>query len=83
MWGSRCSTPATRPKRRQGRIEHENAARHAPGGFDFARTVRELDQDIPILFMTARDDFAAKQRGFQSGIDDYMVKPVDLDELLV
>lgn len=31
-------------------------------GFEFARTVRELDQDIPILFMTARDDFAAKQR---------------------
>ena len=52
-------------------------------GFEFARTVRELDQDIPILFMTARDDFAAKQRGFQSGIDDYMVKPVDLDELLL
>ena len=52
-------------------------------GFEFACTVRELDQDIPILFMTARDDFAAKQRGFQSGIDDYMVKPVDLDELLL
>lgn len=44
---------------------------------------REQDQDIPILFMTARDDFLAKQRGFGSGIDDYMVKPVDLDELLL
>lgn len=52
-------------------------------GFEFARTVREQDQNIPILFMTARDDFAAKQRGFQSGVDDYMVKPVDLDELLL
>ncbi len=48
-----------------------------------ARSVRELNQEIPILFMTARDDFAAKQRGFQAGIDDYMVKPVDLDELLL
>ena len=47
-------------------------------GFEFAKTVRELDEEIPILFMTARDDFAAKQRGFKSGIDDYMVKPVDL-----
>lgn len=52
-------------------------------GFEFAKTVRELDQDIPILFMTARDDFAAKQRGFKVGIDDYMVKPIDLDELLL
>ncbi len=52
-------------------------------GFEFARTVREQDQEIPILFMTARDDFASKQKGFKTGIDDYMVKPVDLDELLL
>lgn len=52
-------------------------------GFEFARTIREQNQDIPILFMTARDDFAAKQMGFQSGVDDYMVKPVDLEELLL
>ncbi len=52
-------------------------------GFEFAETIREQDQNIPILFMTARDDFSAKQRGFQVGIDDYMVKPVDLDEMLL
>lgn len=52
-------------------------------GFEFAKTVRELNQQIPILFMTARDDFASKQRGFKIGIDDYMVKPIDLDELLL
>lgn len=52
-------------------------------GFEFAKTVRSLNNDIPILFMTARDDFASKQRGFRIGIDDYMVKPVDLDELLL
>lgn len=52
-------------------------------GFEFVRTVRELNQEIPILFMTARDDFSAKQRGFRAGIDDYMVKPVDLEELLL
>lgn len=52
-------------------------------GFEFARTIREQNQEIPILFMTARDDFAAKQRGFKAGIDDYMVKPIDLDEFLL
>lgn len=52
-------------------------------GFEFARTVRELNQDIPILFMTAKDDLASKKRGYQAGIDDYMVKPIDLDELLL
>ena len=52
-------------------------------GFAFAKTVRELNQEIPILFMTARDDFASKQRGFQAGIDDYMVKPIDLSELVL
>ena len=50
-------------------------------GFEFARNVRELNDDIPILFMTARDDIASKQRGFRIGVDDYMVKPIDLDEL--
>lgn len=52
-------------------------------GYEFAKTVRELDENIPILFMTARDDFASKQRGYRAGIDDYMVKPIDLDELLL
>ena len=52
-------------------------------GFEFARTVRSLNENIPILFMTARDDFASKQRGYRVGVDDYMVKPVDLDELFL
>lgn len=52
-------------------------------GVEFARAVRELNEEVPILFMTARDDLASKQRGFRAGIDDYMVKPVDLDELLL
>lgn len=52
-------------------------------GFEFAKTVRELNTNIPILFLTARDDFASKQRGFRAGVDDYMVKPADLDELLL
>ena len=52
-------------------------------GFEFASNVRELNTDIPILFMTARDDIASKQKGFRIGVDDYMVKPIDLDELFL
>ena len=52
-------------------------------GFEFARNVRELNENIPLLFMTARDDLASKQRGFRIGVDDYMVKPIDLDELFL
>ena len=52
-------------------------------GFEFAKAVREIDQDIPILFMTARDDFDAKRKGFAVGVDDYMVKPIDFEELLL
>ena len=52
-------------------------------GFEFAANVRTLNENIPILFMTARDDIASKQRGFRIGVDDYMVKPIDLDELFL
>ena len=52
-------------------------------GFEFARAVRRVNGHIPILFMSARDDMPAKRRGFQLGIDDYMVKPIELDELLM
>jgi DNA-binding response OmpR family regulator len=52
-------------------------------GYEFAETVRKLNQDIPIIFMTARDDITSKQKGFRVGIDDYMVKPIELDELVM
>ena len=52
-------------------------------GFEFAENVRDVNKEIPILFMTARDDIASKQRGFRIGVDDYMVKPIDLDELFL
>ncbi|MGN0163142.1 MAG: response regulator transcription factor [Candidatus Ornithomonoglobus sp.] len=52
-------------------------------GFEFAQSVRRVNKHIPILFMSARDDLPAKQKGFQLGIDDYMVKPIELDELLL
>ena len=52
-------------------------------GFEFAETVRRVNKHIPILFMSAKDDLPSKQKGFQLGIDDYMVKPIELDELLL
>lgn len=52
-------------------------------GFEFARSVREENPNIPIIFMTAKDDLESKKQGFHIGIDDYMVKPIDLDELLL
>lgn len=50
-------------------------------GFEFAEAVRRNDESMPILFLTARDDMASKQRGYALGIDDYLVKPFDLEEL--
>ena len=52
-------------------------------GFEFIEDVRRINKRIPILLMTARDDLSAKRQGFRAGIDDYMVKPIDLDELLL
>lgn len=52
-------------------------------GFEFAETVRQVNKTIPILFMSAKDDLPSKRKGFQLGIDDYMVKPIELDELLL
>lgn len=52
-------------------------------GFEFAENVRRVNKHIPILFMSAKDDLSSKQKGYQLGIDDYMVKPIELDELLL
>lgn len=52
-------------------------------GFEFASNVRELNEEIPILFMTAKDDIVSKQKAFRIGVDDYMVKPIDFDELFL
>ena len=52
-------------------------------GFDFAKAIRERDPSIPILFITALDDLGSKKKGFAAGIDDYMVKPIDMDEMVL
>ena len=52
-------------------------------GYQSAKDPRRTDPSIPILFITARDDIASKEKGFNSGIDDYMVKPINFNELLL
>ncbi|MBQ0066022.1 MAG: response regulator transcription factor [Firmicutes bacterium] len=52
-------------------------------GFDFTKEVRKMNDSIPILMITAKQTIADKKHGFLLGIDDYMVKPVDLEEMVL
>lgn len=52
-------------------------------GFEFVRQLRDADMNMPVMMITAKGDIADKQSGFLAGADDYMVKPVDLQELLL
>ncbi len=52
-------------------------------GFALAGRIRDLDEKVPILFLTALDDKNSKEKGFRLGIDDYVEKPFDMDILLL
>lgn len=52
-------------------------------GYDFSNLVRQSGDETPILMITARDTFEDKKKGFRIGIDDYMVKPIDVHEMLL
>ena len=52
-------------------------------GFQLTRMMREGSCEIPILMVTARETPADKREGFRAGTDDYMVKPVDEEEMLL
>lgn len=52
-------------------------------GFEFARIIRDDNKEIPILFITAKEAFEDKKRSFLIGVDDYMVKPIDINELVL
>ena len=52
-------------------------------GFEFAKIIRDDNKDIPILFITAKDEFEDKRRNYAIGVDDYMVKPIDINELVL
>lgn len=52
-------------------------------GFELVKTLRDENCNLPVLMITAKDSFRDKQIGFLSGIDDYMVKPVDVNEMIL
>lgn len=52
-------------------------------GYDFVKTLREEQNEIPILLLTAKETFDDKRKGFSSGTDDYMTKPINYDELIL
>lgn len=52
-------------------------------GFELAESVRLSDKNVPIIFMTAKDDKPSQIMGYGIGIDDYVVKPFDMDVLLM
>ena len=52
-------------------------------GFELADSIRLTNKEIPVIFMTARDDKPSKMLGYSIGIDDYIVKPFDMDILLM
>ncbi|MDE7216077.1 MAG: response regulator transcription factor [Clostridia bacterium] len=55
----------------------------AVDGFELAQSVRAIDKNIPIIFMTAKDDKPSQIMGYGIGVDDYVVKPFDMDVLLM
>ena len=50
-------------------------------GYTLVKTLRERGDSIPVLLLTAKQSFEDKREGFSSGIDDYMTKPVNYEEL--
>ena len=51
-------------------------------GYSLTEMLRDANYDLPILMMTARETIRDKRRGFLVGTDDYMVKPLDEEELI-
>lgn len=52
-------------------------------GYEMTRALREAKMDLPVLMVTAKDQFDDLKKGFRSGADDYMVKPINVKELVL
>ena len=52
-------------------------------GYSLAKELRDAKYDIPILMVTAKESFEDKRKGFTAGADDYMVKPINIDEMIL
>jgi Response regulators consisting of a CheY-like receiver domain and a winged-helix DNA-binding domain len=52
-------------------------------GYDLTKALRDAEYNLPVLMVTAREDFEAKEKGFLVGTDDYMIKPINVNEMLL
>lgn len=52
-------------------------------GYELTESVRAADRELPILIVTAKDQFDDMQKGFRAGADDYMIKPINVKELVL
>ncbi|MBR4554597.1 MAG: response regulator transcription factor [Ruminococcus sp.] len=52
-------------------------------GYELTSQLRRVNYDMPILMVTAKESFEDKQKGFIAGTDDYMVKPIDVNEMIL
>ena len=52
-------------------------------GYELVKNLRENNEEVPVLFLTAKSTFEDKRQGFELGIDDYVTKPIDYEELLL
>lgn len=52
-------------------------------GYEFADAMRQIGDEVPILVISAKDDYEDKKLGFRIGVDDYMVKPIDVKEMVL
>jgi len=52
-------------------------------GYELVQQLREVGNTTPVLMITAKDAFDDMRMGFQSGVDDYMVKPINVNEMVL
>ena len=52
-------------------------------GYELTQSLRDAGYDLPILMVTAKDQFDDMQKGFRAGTDDYMIKPINVKELVL
>lgn len=52
-------------------------------GYELTKALRDANYELPILIVTAKDQFIDMQKAFRAGIDDYMIKPINVNELLL
>jgi two-component system OmpR family response regulator len=52
-------------------------------GYELTRSLRDANYNMPILMVTAKDTFLDKKKGFDLGADDFMTKPIDMEELVL